>query len=62
MCFLQHPYDDFKEEMLRFHEKISSQLDQLNCQLERHNNLLTSLVHVQEQRLAIEKFTNTIDL
>ena len=61
MYLLQNEYD-FETKILKFHDKLSSQFDELNEQMKQQNNLLGALIRIQEERLAIEKWTHNIDL
>ena len=61
MYLLQNEYD-FETKILKFHDKLSAQFDELNEQMKQQNNLLGALIRIQEKRLAIEKWTHNIDL
>ena len=60
--YLLHNEYDFEKKILKFHDKLSSQFDELNEQMKQQNNLLTAFIRIQEERLAIEKWTHNIDL
>ena len=54
--------NDFEKKILKFHDKLSSQFDEFNEQMKQQNNLLGALIWIQEEKLAIEKWTHNIDL